>query len=778
VTRARRSRPGPRAETRTWPIVAASLAAFVLLGSLSLILALLHVRVVPEAATSSHGVTLLTAPRHPATVSLPATARPADASGAVAALPGVSSARQTSLVAAEDARIRAVMHGAERIYQPEAVPYQGARPTLVLPDGARAWTAADLVHYGAMVMVSRDTGLLTENVFVAADAQLILGSPTLRTLDLDSTSSGFTSIVTWGGGLSFAGTAAAPLTIEGWNHTTSKAAADLGSGRPYIRAVGGLLTLSHVRASALGFWSGRTGGVAWTGVTAEPSQGGATDSTFTGDTYGAFVARGENVAFSGDLFESNELDGLHIHRYSTGSRVISSAAARNGGNGFQIDRDTRDTVLRGDLAQHNAVNGYYVDGRPLVTGASASGGSAVPSTGTVLENSEATGNARTGILVEGGSGTIVRSDEVCAAVTGIALRTGAANAVLTGNDIRCHPRTGLSVGPSAPGTVASGNALSGARIGIMIRDSGRVTVDSNLVTGATVFGLTTRGVTSHVSGVGNVLSGTGVNAVDTRAGASSPSLARTDISGWSHGTNLNFFSYLDYHPLAALWLGILVLILLAAAWSYRRRLPDHPYPASTRWRGPAAAGAAMTGAAVAGAAMAGEPSLAVDPGRARAHPVAGHRPFNHPGVHAPYGQGPPRAELTRPQPQAAARQPPPARAPQPPRAPQPAGRAPQFVGRAPRRADRAPQPAERRVPAPEPRPQPAVTRPQPVVPRPPVELTRPQRAVQPGVTRPQPVATRPRVEPTRPQRAVPPPPPTRPQPAAPPRDDDRRRGPR
>ena len=260
------------------------------------------------------------------------------------------------------------------------------------------------------------------------------------------------------------------------------------------------MTLTDVRAAALGFWSGRTGGVAWTGVTGAASKGRATGSTFTGDTYGAFVARGQGVTFTADRFESNELDGLHIHRYSVGSRVTSSSAVRNGGNGFQIDRDTQNTVLRGDLSQHNGVNGYYVDGRPLVARASASGGSAVPSTGTVLENSAATGNARTGILIEGGSGTPVKSDEVCAAITAIALRTGVTDAILTGNDIGCHPRSALSVGPSAPGTVISGNTLSGARLGIVVRDSGRVTVDNNLVTGATVFGLTARGAASPSAG--------------------------------------------------------------------------------------------------------------------------------------------------------------------------------------------------------------------------------------------------------------------------------------
>jgi parallel beta-helix repeat protein len=685
------TRPRPRrgAGARSWPVVMASLAVFVLLGCLSLILAAVGVRVVPEAATSSHGVALLKAPRHAATVSLPATARPVAPGQAPAARPQVSSARETVLVAAEDARIRAVLHGAEHIAQPEVIPYQGARPTLVLPDGSRAYTAADLVHYGALVMLSGTTGLLTDNVFVASDAQLDLGSATLGTLYLDSTSSGSASIVTWGGGLSFTGTAARPLTVEGWDQTASSAAADRGAGRPYIRDIGGVMTLTDVRAAALGFWSGRTGGVAWTGVTGAASTGGATGSTFTGDTYGAFVARGQDVTFTADRFESNELDGLHIHRYSAGSRVTSSSAVRNGGNGFQIDRDTRNTVLRGDLSQHNGVNGYYVDGRPLVAGASASGGSAVPSTGTVLENSAATGNARTGILIEGGSGTLVKSDEVCAAITAIALRTGVTDAILTGNDIGCHPRSALSVGPSAPGTVISGNTLAGARLGIVVRDSGRVTVDNNLVTGATVFGLTARGASSAINGVGNVISGTGVRAVDTRAGASPPALTRTDTSGWAHHAHVTFFSYLEFHPLAALWLGIAVLILGAAAWSYRRRLPDHPYPASTRWQRPGPAGA--------------ESSRAVDAGLTRPQPAVfsprlaaprPQRPVPHPA--SAFRSAP----VTRPQPAVAW--------PAPTRVevtrPQPVVRPPRPT------ATRPPQPVAAR-----PR-QPEVTRPQPVVP--------------------------------------------------------------
>jgi Right handed beta helix region len=568
-----------------WPVVIAALTVFGLLGSTPLILSALHIHLTPVAATSSHGVPLLKAPRAPSPVTVPAVARPIDAGQPPASLPNVSAAKETSLVSAEDGRIRLLLHDAVRIFQPEVIPYRGSLPTVVLTAGSHVYTAADLVQYGALVMLPNHAALLLDNVFVSTNARLSLGSPTLRALYLDSTSGGFASIIAWGGSLSFTGTASQSLTIMGWNRATKVAAADEGNGRSYIREVGGTMTLSDVRASSLGFWSGRTGGVAWTGVSGAPSRGGATDSTFTQDIYGAFVSRGQGVTFASDLFEFNSLDGLHIHRYSVGSQVASSSSARNGGNGFLVDRATQNTVLQGDVSQNNATNGYFIDGRPLVSGASASGSSVLPSTGTVLQNSAAAGNGHIGILVEGGSGTVIKADQVCGKTTGIVVRAGASNSVLTGNDIRCAPRSGMSVGPSAPGTIISGNTIASPHIGMLIRTSGPLEVDNNRIIGATTFGVTVRGLSSQVKGVGNVISGTGFRAVDARALARTPDFSGTDTSGWAHHAHITFWTYLQFHPLAALWLSILILVILAAAWSYRRRLPPHPYPVSTRWRG-------------------------------------------------------------------------------------------------------------------------------------------------------------------------------------------------
>jgi hypothetical protein len=573
---------GTRRQAIFFAIIA--LCVFAILATMPLILTALDVHIKPVAATKVAGVRLLPAPRAPHAVPLPPVARPIDPRQQPASPPIGNPAREAALVSTEDARIRVLLHAAVRIFQPEVIPVRGSLPTLVLPAGPHPYTAADLAQYGALVPLKNNAALLLDNVFVSTNAKLDLSSPSLHVLYMDSSTDGFASIVAWNGNLEFAGTQSQPMTITGWDRIAKTPATDRGFGRSYIREVGGKMTFTDVRTSSLGFWSGRTGGVAWTGLTGHPSTGGATRSTFTDSTYGAFVDRGQNVAFSSDLFEFNQLDGLHIHRYSTGTTVSFSSSSRNGDNGFLVGRATQSTILSDDVSENNESNGFLIDGRPLVSGASASGSGIAPGSGAKITHSAALYNERTGILVEGGSRTVLTADEICGRVTGIAARLNATNIVITGNDVRCHPRSGLSIGPGAPRAVVSGNAVSGARIAILVRSSGRIEVDNNLLTGATVFGITARGASSVVSGVGNTISGTGFRAVDARADARNPQLTDTSTSGWQHHAKTTVLSYLVFHPLAALWLSIVVLVLLCYLWSRRKKLPPHPYPASTRWQ--------------------------------------------------------------------------------------------------------------------------------------------------------------------------------------------------
>jgi hypothetical protein len=576
---------------------------FGLLATLPVILPALHLQLHAAAPSSRYGVTLIVAPRSPQTVRVPDVATPIDPSLPAATLPTTNAAQETATLSADDQRLRVMLHDAASVYQPEVIPYRGSLPTLVLTAGQGTYTAATLVQYGALVMLPHQAALLLDNVYVSTNASLSLGGPTLRTLYLDSGSGGFASIVAWDGNLAFHGTSNQPMTIMGWDRSTSSPAADLGYGRPYIREAGGNMTLTDVRVTSMGFWSGRTSGVAWTGLSGKPSTGGATSSTFTGDTYGAFVSRGSDMTFRDDLFEFNTLDGLHIHRYSQNTTVVSSSAVRNGANGFAVSQATQNTLLEGDISEHNSGDGFFLNGRPLATGASASGGSIAPGSGTTVEYSAASNNGKIGILAEGGMGTVIEGDQVCAAgVTAVAVRDTATDAVVTGNTVWCHPSSGFAIGPNAPGTVLAGNAVDGARTAFLIRTAGHVEMDTNLVTDATVFGVSSRGASSVVTGTNDTFAGTGFRAIDAREGAPMPALYATNTAGWAVHAHTTFLTYLQFHPLAAMWLCVLILVVLTWAWSRARRRPSHPYLASTQWIGETWAITALEAAEEAGEA--------------------------------------------------------------------------------------------------------------------------------------------------------------------------------
>jgi parallel beta-helix repeat protein len=576
-------------------VIGAALALIVAVAALPYVLRNEAVPAWQRAAQQSSPVSL--APNRTALpeVSLTAIATPASVDQPPASAPSVDSVNAAALVAGEDFRLRNLIHHIGRLVYPAVMPapiplaptgggMRNTLPTLVLP-GPGTYSVSDLQSAGAALPLNQGGFILVDSVLVGPGATLNLGGAGLPTLLMGSSSAGFTSLVTWGGSMRLAGDSdAAPLTIIGWDSTAHKPAADDGNGRPYIRAVGGRLDLDHVRVSNLGFWSGRTGGVAWTGITSRVATGSATSSTFENDTYGAFVARASGVQFSNDLFEANELDGLRLHRSAVHSSVARSAAARNGGNGFVVSRGATGNVLQDDLAVNNRGNGFLIDGMPLVLGASPSGDNAVAATGTVVEDSEARGNAKTGILLEGGSGTIVQRNIVCADVTGIAVRAGATETMLIDNEVRCGGRVALSIGPGVTGTTVMGNTFSGARIGLLIRNSSGVRIIGNRFDHITVFGISVRGLSPGVVGNDNVIAGRGFQPIDVRAGAANPDLVSTDTSGWQHRSSLSLLSQLRYHPILTTWLVILLLVALSSIVARSRRRPARPYMFTVPWK--------------------------------------------------------------------------------------------------------------------------------------------------------------------------------------------------
>ncbi len=576
--------PKRRRERRGW--IAVFLALVFLVGLAAAPWAYRHASSPPWVAAAAQAVPFsLTQPGiQLRPVKIAPVAQPVRPQDAAPVLPSLDSTQMAALVSAEDQRLRTLVHHSNRITAPAVVSLRVGPPTLVLP-GPGSYTIADLQDTGAVVAQQKPgVFLLVDNVLVTRGATLKLGGSGITTLLMDSSPSGFTSLVTWGGSLNLAGDSAqSPLNIVGWDEVKNAPATVGAYGRPYIRAAGGRLDVKYVRASSLGFWSGRTGGVAWTGISSRVSTGSATASVFESNIYGAFLTRTDHVTFTDVLFEGNGLDGLRIHRNSASTTVTGSVSARNGGNGFVVSRGATGTTLRSDIAIHNSGNGFLMNGQPLVNGAGPSGGGSVASTGTVLELSESVDNAHTAILVEGGVETVIRDNIVSGPITGIAVRAGASGTIVAGNDVRSAGRIALSIGPGVTGTTVAANNLNSARIGILIRNSAGVRIMYNRVSRVGLFAISVRGNSPGVVGNDNVLAGKGFNAIDVRSGAQAPVMTTTDLSGWQRRSSLGVIGYLRYHPILTTWLAILVLVVVFSIIAKVRRRESHPYRYGVPW---------------------------------------------------------------------------------------------------------------------------------------------------------------------------------------------------
>ena len=114
--------------------------------------------------------------------------------------------------------------------------------------------------------------MLSEHIVVQSGATLNLAASGGLGLRLASDADGFVSIVNYGGTLNIQGTKGRPVTIGSWNRDTDAADLLTNDGRAYLRSIGGQVRLKHLQLTDLGFWSGRTGGLALTG-TDRPNSG-------------------------------------------------------------------------------------------------------------------------------------------------------------------------------------------------------------------------------------------------------------------------------------------------------------------------------------------------------------------------------------------------------------------------------------------------------------------------------------------------------------------------
>lgn len=487
---------------------------------------------------------------------------------------------QAALVTQEDERLLAQVRGVPWNTGPYTDLTHDA-PALVLTPGHGPYDLDALLVLGAATRVDAATVELTTSVLVAPGAELVLAAPD-TTLRLASGSAGFTSIVGWEGSVTLAGEPGRPLTVQSWDPAAAAPDRAVADGRSYVRVVGGALRTSDVALSDLGFWSGRTGGVALTGSNGTAATGSITTTRVRGGHYGLYSADSENLLVDGSSFDDSAVDGILLHRGSTGAVVANSSLRANGGNGLTADRGAADLTVRAVVTEANAADGIRIDGRPLAERPGPAGMALDGHAGFGVVDSTSRSNGGSGILVWDADDVLVRGNDVTGNRQGIVVRGASRGVTVDTNTVTRTAGAAIAVrgGPTLTDVVS--NAISSAQTGVQVRDS-VVRVRANTVDDVRRHALSFQGAATGSTAERNVLAGRGASSIDLRRtdpGVTVAVIGNTD-EGWQvTRTRGQWLDDLFGNPLLGLWALVLLVPVVVGAIVRRRTPPAGPYPAS------------------------------------------------------------------------------------------------------------------------------------------------------------------------------------------------------
>lgn len=556
-------------------------------------------------------------------------------------------AKEAAIVATEDQRVynlRAITAAARWQGIATLTPYEvnlGSVPTLVLVGRKNPYTLSDIQTLIPSTFVRQPdaTYLLTENIVVEDGGVLDLSNPDGVTIHLSSSSKGFVSIVGLGGSIRIAGSAAAPVRIGSWDPTLGTVDTNTADGRSYLRLIGGTANFTYVNFDHLGFWSGGTGGLALTGTSIKASTlakvaapktvappvttkvhgvtikpvgptGTITDvaSAIAGATggysyvtaslshvgieanaFGLFVNGSKGVRISNTSVRDSLISGIVFHRFVTNSTITSTVTENNAVDGFAMTRASTGILINGLTANGNGRDGIVLNGGPLANGPNAAGTPVGSYGNNSLARSTSANNARYGISVLGGNGVKVDHNLIRNNIMGIVVSKAAVSVIITGNTVDRSIKHAIAVLGGSSKTTIRENSLSGADIGIYLRDSS-ATIERNHLANVSNHGITLIGVATGSSVVNNTVGGTGPNAVDT-ARATGTTVHDNNILQWTNTKPLTVILAEIFQPLTVLWmiLGLVVLISVLSGIGRKRSGFRHPYanqvPLSSLTRG-------------------------------------------------------------------------------------------------------------------------------------------------------------------------------------------------
>ncbi|MBN9177793.1 MAG: right-handed parallel beta-helix repeat-containing protein [Microbacterium sp.] len=488
--------------------------------------------------------------------------------------------------------------------------------TVVLAARDIPYTLDDLIAAGAATSDGGGFFTIVRSVVVRSGAVLQITAPG-ATVRLYSGGGGqFVSIVAWGGGLVFSGAQDAPLTVMGVTDAAGTADADASDGRAYVRVHDGALVTTDVQFNSLGFWSGRTGGVAVTSSATGLAVAQLTRTRIDSTHYGVYLSGVLASTLSQVTVTGADDDGIVVSG-SSGVTIDQTTVSDVAGNGITVDRGAQKIAITGSSIARASGHGIRIDGSPLATGPSAGGYPTVrPREYTLTDVTISDAGEGGALLVETDDATIagltVTGESIGARLVGPT--TGV---TVTGSSLSSTSGAGLAVSQRVRDLSVSDSSVDGHGRAVTVSDS-RGTITGGDV-GVDVGHPIEVVDDSRLTVTGARLTGSGQDPVFVDAGSTAKT-SDLDLSAWTFESE--FVTFLNNHPMMWLWLLVLVIPLVGLPLIRRRRRTHlelrelienaiitygHNQLAAYQAGGAGAsvAAASVAGASVAGASVAG-----------------------------------------------------------------------------------------------------------------------------------------------------------------------------
>lgn len=466
------------------------------------------------------------------------------------------------LVAAEDARLTAV---AALAPGDPALVDQWNTVVLAPQNGqATLYHVADLVALGAVRADDARTFTLLRNVVIRRGVELdFLGGATLR---MASSPSGTTSIVTWGGVLGIVGAEDDPFVVTSWDEAAAAPDLDETDGRAYIRARDGVLGIKDAEIRDLGYWSGRTGGLAVTGTGDDRASAGIVSTKITGLHYGVFFSDTTQAGIQDSTIERSTLTGFEVTNGASDTTVERTTITGSGGDGISVSRQSTGTKITDTTVAGSSGWGIRIDGSALADGPTSGGYGLSPAKGFTLTGSHVRDNGEGGVRVISTDATEIRGTEVSETRTAVLVEGASTGLTVADADLTSSDLRGLDVSGKITDATVSDSRLAGRRIALELTGAAAIVRDNDLRVASGFAVELSDDARADITG--NTFHGVGQDVVAAWSGSRTMQQGNVQTD-WTF--QWAWVGWMNEHPMMWMWALVLLIPAIGVPVLWRRR---------------------------------------------------------------------------------------------------------------------------------------------------------------------------------------------------------------